>query len=180
MARFVYIDNSNVFIEGQRVAAVNGGHALDMDDAQRRNIFHAGYRLDFGKLRAFLTSNGESEIGKLTWFGSHPPPNDSLWAIAKKEGFEPIIEDRNAANREKKIDTGIVAMMMKDAYTRAEKFNDSFTLVGGDGGYVPVVKTLITDGFQINIAFWDHASNELKRECIRFISMNPYFEKLTL
>ena len=180
MARFIYIDNSNVFIEGQRVAAVAGGYALDMDDAQRRGIFHAAYRLDFGKLHDFLTRNGEPDIKRLVLFGSRPPPNDSLWAVAKRRGFEPVIENRNASNREKKIDTGIVMAMSKDAYTRADKATDIFTLVGGDGDYVPAVRTLVEDGFTVNVIFWDHASHEIKRACSEFVPMNPHLEELAL
>ena len=178
MARFIYIDNSNVFIEGQRVAAVNGGYALDMDDAQRRGIFYGGYRLDFGKLYNFLTRNGDPEIKRVALFGSRPPPNDSLWAMAKKKGFEPIIEDRNPSNQEKKIDTGITVAMVMDALKRADKSADEFTLVGGDSDFVPAVRELVKDGFTVNVAFWDHASNELKRACSRFISMNAHFDEL--
>jgi len=63
MAKFIYIDNSNVFIEGQRVAAVRKGKALDMVDAQTRGVFHHDYRLDFGKLYRFLASNGAPAVG---------------------------------------------------------------------------------------------------------------------
>jgi len=180
MARFIYIDNSNVFIEGQRVAAVNGGYALDMDDAQRRGIFYGGYRLDFGKLYNFLTRNGDPEIKRVALFGSRPPPNDSLWEIAKRKGFEPIIEDRSPSNREKKIDTGIVVAMMEDAYKRADKVADSFTLVAGDSDYVPAVRALIESGFTVNITFWRHASRELQRTGSKFIDMDPHFNALAL
>ena len=180
MARFVYIDNSNVFIEGQRVAAVRGGYALDMEDAQRRGIFHAAFRLDFGKLHAFLTRNGEPGIKKLMLFGSRPPPNDSLWQMAESKGFEPVIEDRNVNNREKKIDTGIVAAMMRDAFRNADPAADSFTLVAGDSDYVPAVKLLMEEGFTVNVVFWDHASYELRQTCSRFITMNPHFDDLAV
>jgi hypothetical protein len=35
--------------------------------------------------------------------------------MAKRAGFEVITQDRNIANKEKKIDTGIVAAMTRDA-----------------------------------------------------------------
>jgi len=180
VAKFIYIDNSNVFIEGQRVAAVRNGKALDMADAQTRGVFHHDYRLDFGKLYRFLASNGDPAVGRAVLFGSRPPPNDSLWAIAKSEGFELAIEDRNAENREKKIDTGIVTAMTKDAYTRADKSADMFTLVAGDGDYVPVVRTLVEDGFTVNVTFWDHASRELQNTAGSFMPMNPHFDALAL
>ena len=36
---YTYIDNSNVFIEAQRVAAVNSGMAADLHDAIDRRVF---------------------------------------------------------------------------------------------------------------------------------------------
>lgn len=180
MARFVYIDNSNVFIEGQRVAAVRGGYALDMEDAQRRGIFHAAYRLDFGKLHAFLTRNGEPGIKKLMLFGSRPPPNDSLWQMAESKGFEPVIEDRNVNNRKKKIDTGIVAAMMRDALRNADPAADSFTLVAGDSDYAPVVQSLTEEGFPVDGVFWEHADSELQQKCSRFVAMDSHFDDLAV
>jgi len=178
MAKFVYVDNSNVFIEGKRVAAVQNGLALSIEEAIRWQTFDAGYRLDFGKLYQFLVANGAPDVKRAMLFGSRPPPNDSLWAMAKSSGFEPIIEDRNRDNKEKKIDTGIVAQMIKHAFTEADKTNDTFVLVAGDGDYVPAVMLLINEGFSVNVAFWGHASYELQRVCSRFIELDPHFSDL--
>ncbi len=179
MARFIYVDNSNVFIEGQRVAAVSNGNALDIQDAIRRQIFDPGYRLDFGKLYEFVASNGDTDTGRAMLFGSRPPPNDSLWAIAESAGFELVIEDRNVANREKKIDTGIVTAMLEHAFTQADTSEDKFILVAGDGDYVPAVTCLVKRGFTVDVVFWQHASRELKTACSSFIEMDPHFEYLS-
>jgi uncharacterized LabA/DUF88 family protein len=95
-------------------------------------------------------------------FGSRPPANDSLWTLAKRAGFEVVVEERNVQNKEKKIDTGIVAAMVRDAYTRADKDGDTITLVAGDADYVPAVRQLIEDGYTVEVVFWGHASQELK------------------
>ena len=89
-----------------------------------------------------------------------------------------MIEDRNLSNKEKRIDTGIVTMMMKDAYTRADKTKDTLTLVAGDGDYVPTFKALTDDGFKVEIAFWGHASAALKRACTKFFNLNAYLDHL--
>ena len=60
-----------------------------------------------------------------------------------------MIEDRNIANREKKIDTGIVAAMMRDAYTSVDRAEDTITLVAGDSDYVPAIESLKNDGYQV-------------------------------
>ena len=107
-------------------------------------------------------------------FGSRPPQNDTLWNIAKSAGFQVVVEDRNVNNREKKIDTGIVAAMMKDAYTIVDKADDTITLVAGDGDYVPAVRQLVEDGYQVWVMFWGHASRELRSVCSKFVLMDPY------
>jgi uncharacterized LabA/DUF88 family protein len=177
MAEFVYIDNSNVFIEGKRVSAVENGLALNIWDAIHNRILDHGYRLDFGKLHNFVAGNDPAQIKRAVLFGSRPPQNDSLWEVARDAGFETVIEDRNVANREKKIDTGIVAAMMRDAYTAVNKADDTITLVAGDADYVPAIESLKADGFNVEVAFWDHASQELKASTT-FISLNPYLTLL--
>ena len=179
MTKFIYVDNSNVFIEGQRVAAVEHGNALDIEDAIDRRIFDSGYRLDFGKLYRFVSKNGDSDAERAVLFGSRPPPNDSLWAIAKSAGFELVIEDRSAANKEKKIDAGIVTAMLVDSFTKADASKDQFVLVAGDGDYVPAIRDLIGRGFTVDVIFWGHASHELQAACSRFVEMNPYFAELS-
>ena len=110
-------------------------------------------------------------------FGSRPPENDAIWDIAKRAGFEVVTHDRNAANKEKKIDTGIVTEMTRDAYRNASP-GDVFTIVSGDSDYVPTVEALIEDGFQVDVVFWDHAARELRDACSNFISLNSHLDAL--
>lgn len=178
MANYVYVDNSNVFIEGKRVSGVEKGLALDIWEAHDNRILDNEYRLDFGKLHQFAAGDDPANIARAMLFGSRPPANDSLWEIARKVGFETVIEDRNVANREKKIDTGIVTQMLRDAYTRVRKSDDVLTLVGGDGDFVPAVRQLVSDGYVVEVYFWDHASRELKEACSKFLALNPYLNHL--
>lgn len=174
MAEFVYVDNSNVFIEGQRVSAVSKGMAMNIYDAINNGVLDFSYRLDFGKLHEFAAGSDSSKIARAMLFGSRPPKNDTLWSLAKKAGFEVVVEDRNVKNKEKRIDTGIVAAMTRDAYTQADKDKDVITLVAGDGDYVPAVKQLKEDGYTVEVVFWSHAANDLKKACSKFISLDKY------
>ncbi|HEY9707856.1 MAG TPA: NYN domain-containing protein [Oculatellaceae cyanobacterium] len=178
MSNFVYVDNSNVFIEAKRVSAVQKGSALNIFDAMNNRILDNTYRLDFGKLHSFTAGNEPSKIARAVLFGSRPPANDSLWGIAERAGFETIIVDRNAANREKKVDTGIVSQMMRDAYKRMNHEEDLITLVAGDGDFVPAIETLRKDGYVIELFFWNHASQELKDACNRFVELDPHLAHL--
>lgn len=178
MAELVYVDNSNVFIEGKRVKAVESGLAMNIYDAMNNRILDNSYKIDFGRLHYFIAGDDRTKIKRCMLFGSRPPPNDSLWDIARKAGFQVIVEDRNIANKEKKIDTGIVAAMIKDAYTIADRAADTITLVAGDADFVPSVRPLVEDGFRVEVVFWDHAAKELRECCSKFISLNPILNHL--
>ena len=177
MADWIYVDNSNVFIEGKRVSAIRKNLALSVHDAIENRILDNDYRLSFGKLYEFVAGTVRSDTARAMLFGSRPPENDAIWDLAKRAGFEVVTEDRNASNREKKIDTGIVAALTRDAYRNAKK-GDVFTIVSGDSDYVPAVRQLVEDGFQVEIVFWDHAGRELKDACSRFVSLNPHLDSL--
>ena len=59
---YTYVDNSNIYIEGQRLAAVKKGMAIRLQDAFDRKIFDFTWNVDYGKLHAFLCGE-KSEIG---------------------------------------------------------------------------------------------------------------------
>jgi uncharacterized LabA/DUF88 family protein len=178
MAEFIYVDNSNIFIEGRRIAAIRQGMARDLAEANRRDILDMSFRLDFGELYDFISEHNPKKVARAVLFGSSPPESDAVWQIAERVGFEAIVVSRNSENKEKKVDTGIVAAMVRDAYTRARKANDTITLVAGDSDYVPAVELLTDDGFRVEVVFWSSASGELKSVCSRFIELDRYLEKL--
>jgi uncharacterized LabA/DUF88 family protein len=177
MADWIYVDNSNVFIEGKRVSAVRQGLAMDIWDAFDHRIVDNDYRMSFGKLYQFVAGNNKAETARAMLFGSRPPQNDVIWEIAKKAGFEVVTHDRNVANKEKKIDTGLVAAMTRDAYKSASP-GDIFTIVSGDNDYVPAVEQLREDGFQVDVVFWGHAGRELRETATNFISLDAHLDAL--
>ncbi|MBY0266277.1 MAG: hypothetical protein K2W84_07680 [Burkholderiales bacterium] len=115
MADYVYVDNSNLYIEGRRVSAVKQKLATNIHEAIHEKIFDHGYTISFGKLHEFLCGTDKRTIKRAALFGSRPPPNDGIWTFAKKAGFELHLEDRNVRNKEKKIDTGIATLLTKSA-----------------------------------------------------------------
>ena len=174
MAELIYVDNSNLFIEGFRAAAVRNGMAQTIQEAIDLDIKDYSYRVDFGKLIQFLGGTDKAEIKRAYLVGSRPPPSDAIWGIAENRGFEVHVEDRNASNKEKRVDTGIVTEMMRDAYKLADAKEDTITLVSGDADFTPSIKRLIEDGFKVDVVFWDHASRELKDAASEFISLDAH------
>jgi uncharacterized LabA/DUF88 family protein len=179
MPNFLYVDNSNVWIEGMHVSAVAHGIAPDIWSALKHRICDYNWKIDFGKLHEFAGGQA-SDVGRAVLYGSRPPANDSLWGIAERKGFEVVVHDRNVANREKKIDTNIVTDIVADSFELMNPKDDEITLVAGDGDYVPTIERLRKRGFEFHVVFWDHASRELKAAASKFISLNPYLEFLRL
>lgn len=177
MANLLYVDNSNVWIEGMHVAAYASGMVPDVWTAVQNKVCDYNWKLDFGKL--FQFAGGErAEVKRACLFGSRPPKNDSLWEAARRQGFEPIVYDRNVINHEKKIDTDIVATMITDSYEILAAGSDEITLVAGDADYVPAIEKLRKRKIPVHVVFWNHASRELKESATKFIALDQYLEHL--
>jgi len=179
MQTFTYVDNSNVFIEGQRVSAVQKGMARTINDAIDRRIIDFDWRLDYGNLHSLLCGD-EGEIGAANLWGS-PPPGDSFWKMVERKGFRVETYARNLQGKAKKVDVAIAHQITKDAYTRILpiKVGAEITLVAGDKDYVPVVKDLVEGDFKVIVAFWDHAARELKELATEFFRLDPFLDHLT-
>jgi len=174
MTTYAYVDNSNLYIEGCRVSAVNKGTAKNIYDAMNNKIVDMTWQLDYGKLYEFLC--GDDAVARL-W--SSPPPGDSFWKMVDRKGFKSTIYDKNVANKEKKVDVAIGAAMTKDAYTKLDKAKDELLLVAGDSDFEPVVLDLVSEGFKVEVAFWDQVAAELKKAATKFVSLNKYHSHFT-
>ena len=179
MANLLYVDNSNVWIEGMRVSAVQKGIIPDIRTAMDGNILDHGWKLDYGRLFGFAGGQ-KAEVKRAVLYGSIPPRNDSLWAAAKHKGFEVVTHDRNIQNKEKKIDVNIASDMVADSYELLDVERDEITLVAGDKDYVPAIERLRRRDVKVEVVFWAHAAQELKQACTRFTPLDEYIEHLQL
>jgi uncharacterized LabA/DUF88 family protein len=48
----------------------------------------------------------------------------------------------------------------------------------GDKDFIPVVEDLVPEGYNVCVAFWDHAAVEMKRKASTFSSLNPNLDHL--
>jgi len=176
MLNYTYVDNSNVFIEGQRVSAVQKGMAKTIEEATDKHIFDYGWNIDYGRLHEFACGP-KNEIGCAKLWGS-PPPGDSFWKMVETKGFKVTTYQRGLSGQEKKVDVAIAYHMTKDAFTVIDKANSEITLVSGDKDFVPAVQGLVANKFRVCIVFWDHAAKELKAVASSFTSLNPYLDHL--
>ncbi|MDR0734099.1 MAG: NYN domain-containing protein [Dysgonamonadaceae bacterium] len=167
------MDNSNLWIEGKRLGAVFRGTSPDILGAIETKDFDNTFRLDFGKVLE-IANNKPIKVAK--FYGSRPPESDSVWNMAEKVGFEPVIVDRNYSNKEKRVDTQVVVDMLADSM-EADPKHDIFILIAGDADYVPVIRKIKEQNFRVQVLFWNHASVELKKET-KFISLDGYFNEI--
>ena len=179
MANLLYVDNSNVWIEGMRVSAVQKGIVPDIVTAMNGHILDHEWKLDFGRLFEFAGGR-RADVKRARLYGSRPPRNDSLWAAARSKGFEPIVHDRNEQNKEKKIDVNIAIDMVADSYELLDIEHDEITLVSGDKDYVPAIERLRSRDINFEVVFWAHAAQELKQACTRFTPLDQYLGYLRL
>jgi hypothetical protein len=97
----ILVDNSNRYIEGQKCSAFRKGIVpANADDKQPCD---PPSRIDFVRLLEQLADGRNIRAAILV--GSRPPPNDEVWRMAGRSGFEVITHDRDAANKEKAVDT---------------------------------------------------------------------------
>jgi uncharacterized LabA/DUF88 family protein len=171
MAKFLYVDLSNLLIEGQYVRArqfcPKAGSTLTPDKS---------WSVDFGKL-THLT--GSDTLERAVVVGSQIGNGEPSWAEqARKHGYEVIVHKRDRNNHEKQVDGSVATEMMRDAFKRVNIRQDKIVLVAGDKDYLPTVQCLKSEGVRVEVAFWDNASRELRAAASNFISLNEWVNVL--
>lgn len=175
---FVFVDNSNVWIEGKRASAVQKGSVTSMQEAHDRNIEDSSWRIDFGRLLNLITGGHTEFVKKAVLFGSKPPQNDTLWRAAQSANFEVKINERNAANKEKNVDTSMAVAAIACLYKEA-KIGDVFVFVTGDGDFSSAITQIKSEKNQIKIAFWENASKTIKEQADEFINLSKKINDIT-
>jgi hypothetical protein len=146
---YIFVDNTNVFIEGQRAAAAIKGREW----AQR-------YRLDFGALFRHLTPGGGSvffvdagePFPKL--YGSEPPRLDALWRQLEDMGVGVKIHQRSFFGKEKRVDTHLCIDVSRLIYKNKPKPDGEIVIVAGDGDYLDLIGELRNLSWPFRVAFW--------------------------
>ncbi len=163
----LFIDNSNIFIEAQRVAR----NKFYYDDELVVRL-----RICYGSLLEVIRQS--RTLKETVLVGSRPPQNDALWEKLKELQVEPRIFDRSPSGKEKRVDaelTNAIRDTLEDNPTPG-----IIAIVAGDQDYVPTLNRCVKKNWKVEIYFWDQASSELKSlPNTNFISLDEYFEKIT-
>ena len=130
----VLVDNSNVFIEGQKFSARRKG--LQRAQTDKKAPQDPSWRIDFGLLLEYM-ADGRNIIAAIL-VGSEPPANDSVWKAAEREGFDVLTYTRGFNGSEKEVDTEIVARGTEIICDHPSK--GIVVLASGDRDFLPLVR----------------------------------------
>lgn len=165
----IFVDNSNVFYEGQRASNVRLGRSASQLDKS--------FIIDYGKL-LYVIQEKDSRIPAQMpmMYGSEPPPRDTVWKRIEREGFDVQVFKKNFFGKEKRVDMTMGLDMQKLALTAEQP--GTCCIVAGDDDYVPVVEVLQNHSWTVEVWFWDNVAGNLKEAADRFESLNPHIDFL--
>lgn len=175
-AKFVciYADNSNLFIEGKKVAEQHGEPK-------------GKFRLYFPNLINVLAVG--REVKEVVWGGSIPPENDHLWEYLKKINVKPDLLPRSTTGENETVDHLIQLRMYRHA--REYRSNPgTIILLTGDGsgyfkkeGFLYDIEGFVNDGWNVEVASWDHCCNKRMRDFAndrgKYVKLDSYYHKIS-
>jgi len=146
----VLVDNSNIYIEGKKCSAARKGMVAAPGNVQPHDT---SWRIDFARLLSQLADGRKIRAAILV--GSRPPPNDAVWKMAEQGGFKVITHERDAVNKEKAVDTELVAQgTLLIATTPAPAV---LVIASGDRDFLPLVNVAKTMAWEVEMAAFSSA-----------------------
>ena len=141
----VLVDNSNVFIEGQKHSAKQ--KHIYKNRPEDRDVCDPSWRINFGNLLTALAKGRQIHAAILV--GSRPPKNDSVWGSAKSSGFEVTVHERDSQNREKAVDTELVAQGTEIICSVSTQM--VLIIASGDRDFLPLVNVAHRKNWEVEM-----------------------------
>ncbi|KAJ4292886.1 hypothetical protein N0V88_005546 [Collariella sp. IMI 366227] len=149
---FIHIDNSNLWIQGQRTYAERKKLDVSSDPT---------WRFDVGRLRQVLLANSGLKADKKSFnvyvnlYGSTPPPVDTVWeAIASHNVKVCTFERSSWTKREKQVDAELIAESVAQAANAYHsQIPTVFIIVSGDRDVRSAVSR-ITRKYGCHVHMW--------------------------
>ena len=157
----VFIDNSNLWLEGQRLK----GKKLKDTDIDHR------FRVDLAKLKRVVTK--DRRIANAFLYGSRSPASnkaDQFWKAAEEKGFAVKIYERSAHGSEKEVDTAMTADIVDlagDTFYARKADVAIFIIVTGDRDLRPPIEKVIKREIHVELWSWGHSMSHVFKELDR-------------
>ena len=149
---FIYVDDSNMWIEAKKLAA----NKLNLKCVEDPRL-----RLDIGKVTDVIANNRKVAWGIL--YGSEPPPIDSVWQKIRERGWKVITTQRSSfTGKEKQVDHQMVADITELVSGCIVK--GKIVMVSGDADMIPAISKSLQMKWSTEIWMWGNGvSNALKQ-----------------
>ena len=146
---FIYVDDSNMWIEGKKLAAKN---------ADLKCVEDPRLRLDIGKVTDAVANGREVAWGIL--YGSEPPPIDTVWEKIRESGWKVKTSKRSSfTNKEKQVDHQMVADITTLVSDRGVA-KGKIVLVSGDADVIPAVKEGLRKKWSFEVWTWNSGTSK--------------------
>ncbi|MFD2672167.1 hypothetical protein [Marinicrinis sediminis] len=171
----LYVDNSNIFIEGQRLAAHKGESRFDL-------------RIHFSNF-LYMVSKGTFDFSEVVWGGSTPPESDKVWKKLRKKGIKPDLIQRSSEGESETVDH-ILQLSMHRHTRKYKKNKGTILLCTGDGkgynkeeGFLYDIKGLVEEGWEFVLFSWTHCCHDELREFAKqkgvYIGLEFFYDQIT-
>jgi uncharacterized LabA/DUF88 family protein len=170
----LFVDNSNILIEGQRCAETRRkGRARLGRDKDRT------YQIDWGKFIYVIKQKDTRYLAEVPiLYGSRPPKEDSVWQRIRDDGFDVRLFDRNIRDKEKGVDVEMSMDIAERIFTVTPP--RTIVVAGGDADFIPPVTRARAKGWTVEVWFWSNAAVEMKKAASKFYPLEEYFDFLRL
>lgn len=174
---WIFIDNSNLWIEGKKFAARTLGLITPEDPRCRVNI---------GDLDNVICSNSPGNLKRVvqqgTLYGSEPPPLDTIWEKIREAGYKVTKYPRSVfTGREKKVDGALISDVVETVCSNDRPA--TVILVTGDADPTPAVMKAIEREWSVEVWSWSSAlSSDLVRlqqssHFVTLVSLDDFAEE---
>ena len=174
---FIYWDNSNIFIEAQRLAEIRNDHV----DARYR------VRINFENL--YRLAHSDRPVAKAMVAGSVPPELRQLWTRLENMGVAVRLFNRirNDLGEQEIPDRLLKLQMLEDAMDYDPGI---VVLLTGDGagymegsGFHSTLERMHRRGWKVEILSWAHSSNYRMKEWAQangvFVALDDFYDSIT-
>jgi len=162
------VDNSNLFIEGQKYSARQKG--VFKANPQDRDPCDPSWRMNFSNLLIYL-ANGRKILDAIL-VGSRPPQNDGVWEAARNQGFNVTVYDRSGG-REKAVDTELVAQGTEAICLMIAPPPKVLVIASGDSDFIPLVKVAQRRKWEVEMCAFSSAFNPAGDMAISVETVRP-------
>ena len=154
---WIFVDDSNIWIEGKKLRAKMQGLKSEEDPRAR---------IDIGRLTDFAAMKTRKVV-KGTLYGSEPPAIDTVWKKIREKGWTVPDPKRRSmvTGKEKKVDAQLVADVTELACRSNREIKPgTIIIISGDADATPAIeKVLKYQPWKVEVLMWESAiSSDLK------------------